>query len=140
VVGILVHVVQTGCAAHEFPHPVSNRSCFPWKKRPDCDTGDFLPIAADVNNDPMFEVFTAVTMKNAVFLDVTPCGSCKNRRSGESSACKLVPSTPIVVTLMMETLRSSATSVLKEPHGVTSQKTAFFNNEISINSFPHMPS
>jgi hypothetical protein len=26
----------------------------------------------------MFEVFTAVTMKNAVFLDVTPCGSCKN--------------------------------------------------------------
>jgi hypothetical protein len=27
-----------------------------------------------------FEVFTAVTMKNAVFWDVTPCGSCKNRR------------------------------------------------------------
>jgi hypothetical protein len=26
-----------------------------------------------------FEVFTAVTMKNGVFLDVTPCGSCKNR-------------------------------------------------------------
>jgi hypothetical protein len=24
------------------------------------------------------EVFTAVTMKNAVFWDVTPCGSCKN--------------------------------------------------------------
>jgi hypothetical protein len=31
-----------------------------------------------------FEVFTAVTMKNAVFLDVTPCGSCKNRRFGET--------------------------------------------------------
>jgi hypothetical protein len=29
-----------------------------------------------------FEVFTAVTMKNGVFLDVTPCGSCKNRRFG----------------------------------------------------------
>jgi hypothetical protein len=28
-----------------------------------------------------FEVFTAVTMKNGVFWDVTPCGSCKNRRS-----------------------------------------------------------
>jgi hypothetical protein len=26
-----------------------------------------------------FEVFTAVTMKNGVFVDVTPCGSCKNR-------------------------------------------------------------
>jgi hypothetical protein len=27
-----------------------------------------------------FEVFTAVTMKNGVFWDVTPCGSYKNRR------------------------------------------------------------
>jgi hypothetical protein len=30
-----------------------------------------------------FEVFTAVTMKNAVFWDVAPCTSCVNRRSGE---------------------------------------------------------
>jgi hypothetical protein len=29
-----------------------------------------------------FEGFTAVTMKNGVFWDVTPCGSCKNRRFG----------------------------------------------------------
>jgi hypothetical protein len=29
-----------------------------------------------------FEVFTAVTMKNGVFWDITPCGSCKNRRFG----------------------------------------------------------
>jgi hypothetical protein len=29
-----------------------------------------------------FEVFTAVTMKNGVFCDVTPCGSCKNRHFG----------------------------------------------------------
>jgi hypothetical protein len=28
-----------------------------------------------------FEVFTAVTRKNGVFWDVTPCGSCKNRFS-----------------------------------------------------------
>jgi hypothetical protein len=27
-----------------------------------------------------FEAFMAVTMKNGVFCDVTPCGSCKNRR------------------------------------------------------------
>jgi hypothetical protein len=27
-----------------------------------------------------FELFTAVTMKNAIFLDVTPCDCCKNRR------------------------------------------------------------
>jgi hypothetical protein len=30
----------------------------------------------------LFEVFTAVTMKNGVFWVVTPCGSCKNRRFG----------------------------------------------------------
>jgi hypothetical protein len=29
-----------------------------------------------------FEVFTAVTMKNGVFWNVKPCGSCKNRRFG----------------------------------------------------------
>jgi hypothetical protein len=29
-----------------------------------------------------FEVFTAVTMKNGVFLDVTPCSFCKDRRFG----------------------------------------------------------
>jgi hypothetical protein len=34
------------------------------------------------NEDLRFEVFTAVSMKNDVFWDVTPCGSCKNRRFG----------------------------------------------------------
>jgi hypothetical protein len=29
-----------------------------------------------------FEVFMAVTMKNSVFWDVIPCGSCKNQRFG----------------------------------------------------------
>jgi hypothetical protein len=29
-----------------------------------------------------FEFFTAVAMKNGVFWDVTPGGSCKNRRFG----------------------------------------------------------
>jgi hypothetical protein len=27
-----------------------------------------------------FEIFMEVTTKNAFFWDVTPCGSCKNRR------------------------------------------------------------
>jgi hypothetical protein len=39
---------------------------------------------------------------------------------------KVVPSLPILVTLMMEALCSSEKSVLKGPHGITSQKTAFF--------------
>jgi hypothetical protein len=45
----------------------------------------------------------AVAMMNGVFWDVTPCGSCKNRRFGG----------PILVTLMKEALGSSETSVLK---------------------------
>jgi hypothetical protein len=35
-----------------------------------------------MTNSVRFDVFTAVTMKNVVFWDVTPCGSCKNRRFG----------------------------------------------------------
>jgi hypothetical protein len=31
-----------------------------------------------------FEVSTAVTMKNAVFGDMTSCGSCMNRRFGRT--------------------------------------------------------
>jgi hypothetical protein len=67
----------------------------------------------------------AVTMKNDVFWDVTPCGSCKNRSFGGTlhkaflcSMCRLlvaasvVPSSLILVTLMKEALDSSETSVL----------------------------
>jgi hypothetical protein len=32
------------------------------------------------SNFVRFDVFMAVTMKNAVLWDVTPCGCCKNRR------------------------------------------------------------
>jgi hypothetical protein len=37
-----------------------------------------------------------------------------------------VASSPILVTLMMEELLSSEIRFLREPHGVTFQKTAFF--------------
>jgi uncharacterized protein with PIN domain len=40
------------------------------------------PIRKEHKNNVRFEVFTAVTKKNGVFWDVTPCGSCKNRRFG----------------------------------------------------------
>jgi hypothetical protein len=36
----------------------------------------------DIRGSVRFEISTAVTMKNGVFWDVTPCGSCKNRRVG----------------------------------------------------------
>jgi hypothetical protein len=37
----------------------------------------------------------------------------------------VVPSSPILVTLMTEAIRSSETSVLRDLHDVTSQKTEF---------------
>jgi hypothetical protein len=59
------------------------------------------------------------TRKNAVFWNVTACGSCMNRRFGGTyqhasvaSLANVVPSSPILVTLMMDSLRSSETSVL----------------------------
>jgi hypothetical protein len=49
-----------------------------------------------------FEVFTAVTMKNGVLRDVTRL----------QVTASVVPSSPILVTLMKEALSSSKTSVL----------------------------
>jgi hypothetical protein len=60
-------------------------------------------------------------MKNGVFWDVTPCVSCKDRRFGGTYVYKIflrsvrrllvtasvVPSSPILVTLMKEVLSSS---------------------------------
>jgi hypothetical protein len=83
-----------------------------------------------------------ILLKNAVFWDVTPCGSCKNDVSEERIAsifrvinidemgtmlavtsnrstlrrllvkANVVPTSPIAVTLIMKALRSSETSVL----------------------------
>jgi hypothetical protein len=58
-------------------------------------------------------------MKKTVFWDVMPCGSCKNRRFRRTCHMHLLlitsnvlPSSLILVTLMMEALRSSEESVL----------------------------
>jgi hypothetical protein len=48
--------------------------------------------------------------QNTVFWDVTPCGSCKVRRL--LLTANISPSSLILVTLMMEAIRSSETSVL----------------------------
>jgi hypothetical protein len=66
-----------------------------------------------------------MTLKNAVFWDVTPCDSCKKRRFGGTwrlyhlrsvgrllFTANVVPISLILVTLMMEVLSSSETSVL----------------------------
>jgi hypothetical protein len=81
-----------------------------------------IPKNVYIQNDTheRFEVFTAVTMKNCVFWDVTPCDSCKNRRFGGflRSVLRLlvtgsvVLSSPILVILMKGALSSSESSVL----------------------------
>jgi hypothetical protein len=53
-------------------------------------------------------------MKNGVIWDVTPCGFCKNRRFGVTDK---ILSSPILVTLMMEALSSSETSVFTRATG-----------------------
>jgi predicted molibdopterin-dependent oxidoreductase YjgC len=57
----------------------------------------------------------AVTMKNAVFWNVAPCGSCKELlRSvlGLIVTANVAPSSPILLTLMKEAIRSSEKSFL----------------------------
>jgi hypothetical protein len=53
-------------------------------------------------------------MKNAVFWDVTPCGSSKNGRFGGNHLLVTAdtPSSLIPFTLMMAAIHSSETSVL----------------------------
>jgi hypothetical protein len=54
-------------------------------------------------------------MKNVVFWDVTSCGSCENRNVLPLLVAVNVPSSPIPVTFMMETMCCSETSVLTGP-------------------------
>jgi hypothetical protein len=57
-------------------------------------------------------------VKNIAFMDVTPCGSCKNRRlegtyhAYVASKASVVPISPVLVTLMIEGLSSTETSIL----------------------------
>jgi hypothetical protein len=72
-------------------------------------------------------------MKNGVFWDVTPCGSCKNRRLVFLRSVRqllvtasVVSSSPNLVTVIRDALSFSETSVLTRSTRVTSQKTQFF--------------
>jgi hypothetical protein len=83
-----------------------------------------MPVFLSILRDVGFEVFTAVTMKNGVFWDVTPCGSCKYRRfggtwrllhQGDKKIGELGTTLAVTSnrrTLMKEVLSSSETSVL----------------------------
>jgi hypothetical protein len=61
-------------------------------------------------------------VKNAVFWDIR----CVRSVLRLLVTANIVPSSPIVVALMMEAIRSNERWFLQEQQGVTSQKTAFF--------------
>jgi hypothetical protein len=61
-----------------------------WRDKGVCTVAEAKSEALEIiggacRNLPLYvrlEVFAAVNMKNDVFRDVTPCGSCKNRCFG----------------------------------------------------------
>jgi hypothetical protein len=59
---------------------------------------DFGNIKVNMNTYVRFEVFTAVTVKNVVFWDVTLCVSCNNRRDLVllRSVCRLLVTASVV--------------------------------------------
>jgi hypothetical protein len=75
----------------------------------------------DNNHENIRRVNVKVKLKNAVFWNVTPCGSCKNQLllAFRLSALRLlvianvVPSSPILTTIMTEVICCSETSVLR---------------------------
>jgi hypothetical protein len=72
-----------------------------------------------------FEGFTAVNMKNAVFFDVTPFGSCKNQSFGGPHYLHHQGDKNSWPRIFSRRYVPSNCRFLQEPHGVTSQKTAF---------------
>jgi hypothetical protein len=89
------------------------------------------------------EVFTAVTTNNAVYWDMRPCGSYKNRVLLRSvlrllTITNVVPSSPIVLILMLEATRSSETLDLTRAtrrhipeHGLLQQRAGTTNVRVA---------
>jgi hypothetical protein len=112
------------------------------------------------NSFVRFEVFTVMTMKNAVFWDVMPCGCYKNQYFGGKYClyhqgdknrwarnALAVPSNQSMLQLLVIANAFLARWFLspwwwrqciplkcwflQEPHMITSQKAAFFNNSFA---------
>jgi hypothetical protein len=66
--------------------PGSKLYCSTWIRilLMEIDVGSYSSSVAMLAQFYDFYVFTAVTMKNTFFLDLATCGSCTNRRFGET--------------------------------------------------------
>jgi hypothetical protein len=86
-----------------------------------------VPIQISELHSKTFKLKIHVSMHNAVFWDVTPCAFLVFLRNVLRLivTANVVPSSPIIVTMMMEAICSSETRFLQQPHSVTSQKSAF---------------
>jgi hypothetical protein len=88
-----------------------------------------------MHSDVRFEVFTVVTMKNAIFWDVTSCGSCKNQCfRGKYRLCHHPP-------WWWRRFVSLKLRFFQESHSITTQKATFFmhtdavqNSDVNINA------
>jgi hypothetical protein len=113
---------HTGSGAHQHSYSVGIEDCFSGGK-----AAGLVDGATKIS--PVARLRLSGNMKNGVFWDVTlrrnsKCDLRRVRRLLVTAS--VVPSSPILVSLIKEALRSSETSFLQEPHGVTSQKSPFF--------------
>jgi hypothetical protein len=106
----------------------------------------------DISSSVRFEVFTAVTMKNAVLWDVAPCRSCVNRRFGgmyrlhlQAGVCShllmLVPRSRIFLPWRRRRYVPPKRRFTQDLHGTRAQKTTFFiSYSVSFLYFPRLTS
>jgi hypothetical protein len=83
-------------------------------------------VRTDVSED-LSASFIRMTRISALRTTLAVSSNRRTLRRNLLVIASVVTSSPILVTVMKEPLRSPETSVLTEPHGVTSQKTPFFN-------------
>jgi hypothetical protein len=78
-------VYRSAVTSHLEPHRNLSKSLRNTAESLSTDLVQLDALCIDIANKSIyvrFEAFMAVTMKNGVFWDVMPCGSCKNRRFG----------------------------------------------------------
>jgi hypothetical protein len=66
-------------------------------------------VLTEINQHEGFLVFTAVTMKNAIFWDVTPCGFCENLQEPQGVTSQMVTffKSSMILKMWIKQLKSS---------------------------------